>query len=305
MVLRLALLTLIFLLAACTPAVSASYQSDNEIIGIATEYSVQHGDTLYDIARQNDLGIVAVMAANPGVDPWLPQEGQTLSLPTEHILPATPHEGIVINLAELRLFAYLPDGIIMSFPIGIGKEGWPTRTGITAIVRKRKNPVWIPPDSIRAETPDIPEIVPAGPDNPLGTHAMNLGWRGFVVHGTNRPYGVGRRSSHGCVRLYPEDIPVLFDSTALGTKVTVIDAPYKLAWRKNDLVLQVTPDQQQSVEIMDHGKAQSRLATDGIDSAIMNFAGKNVSIDWAEVRAAFENHTGLIVTIGHKTTLND
>lgn len=292
-------------LAACSPADAATYRINGDVVGETTSYTIKDGDTLYDIARQSDLGIVEIMAANPGIDPWQPEEGRILTLPTAHVLPAVPREGIVINLPELRLF-YFPDPhTVMTFPIGIGKEGWATPTGTTKIVRKRKDPVWIPPVSIHDETPGLPEAVPAGPNNPLGTHALNLGWPGFVIHGTNRPYGVGRRSSHGCIRLYPEDIPVLFDKVSVGTKVTVIDEPYKAGWRDGYLLLEVTPDQSQADEIMDHDIVRSLAPVDGIEAAIRTITPKGTQIDWALVDTAARERTGLPATIGRGNSLDN
>lgn len=295
-------LSLIFFVfvTVCTASRAATYEISGDVAGQVTRYEVREGDTLYIIARAHDLGIVEIMAANPGVDVWLPEPGRVLSLPTVHVLPAAPREGIVINLPELRLFYYPDPHTVMTFPIGIGKEGWPTPVGVTTIAKKRVAPVWVPPESIHLETPDLPEEVPPGPDNPLGTHAMNLGWPGFVIHGTNRPYGIGRRSSHGCIRLYPEDIPALFDQVEVGTKVTVIDAPYKLGWQGNELWLEVTPDQRQSDEIIDHGVVKSQSVPDGLDAAVVEAAGDGTKIDWQAVDEAVKARTGLPVVVAQK-----
>ncbi len=296
------LFALCFLVAVCGSRGQAAIYNpaDDEVIGQVTFYAVQKGDTLYSVARTHDLGIVEVMAANPGVDVWQPETGRVLSLPTAHVLPASPRRGIVINLSELRLFYYSDSHTVMSFPVGIGKEGWPTPVGTTLIAKKRIAPVWIPPASIRRETPDLPEKIPAGPDNPLGNYALNLGWPGFVVHGTNYPRSIGRRSSHGCIRLYPEDIATLFERVEPGTKVTVIDTPYKLGWRDDQLWLEVTPEQYQADEIIEHGIIRSQTIPDGLDAAVIETAGENTRIDWYAVDRAVKTRTGLPVAVARK-----
>jgi L,D-transpeptidase ErfK/SrfK len=210
----------------------------------------RHEDTLSDIARRFSLGYEDVVRANPGVDPWLPGEGTRIVLPTQFVLPDAAPEGIVVNLAALRLF-YFPkpgkDGVreVLTYPIGIGKVGWATPEGRTTVVSKRRNPWWTPPASVRrehaAEGDPLPARVPPGPDNPLGAHAMNLGWPSYLIHGTNKPAGVGLRASHGCIRMYPEDIAAVFDRIPVGTKVTVVNQPLLYRWHGDSLYVQSYP----------------------------------------------------------------
>lgn len=277
-----------------------AHHIEGDMIGTAYFYSAQYEDSLYRIARRFGLGIVEILAANPGVDRWMPEPGSRIRLSTAHILPAAPREGIVINLPELRLYYFDGPDRVYSFPIGIGKEGWQTPTGKTTIVRKRENPVWIPPDSIRQKNPDLPNSIPAGPDNPLGTHALNMGWPRYVIHGTNQPYGIGRRSSHGCIRLYPEDIPVLFNRSAAGTKVTVVDQPYKIGWYKDTVLLEVSPTQQQSDEILEHGRILSSAPVGNAESALSALDGKEAVIDWPAVEKALRERRGVPVPVGHR-----
>ena len=177
-----------------------------------TTYRATHEDTLLDVARRFSLGYVEIVAANPGTDPWIPGEGTNVVLPTVHLPPEAAPEGIVINLADMRLYYFAePGGPMQSFPIGIGREGLLTPLGSTTVVRKNENPTWRPTPRMRAENPELPEAVPAGPDNPLGNRAMYLGWPQYLIHGTNKPLGIGRRTSSGCVRMYPEDVEYLFD----------------------------------------------------------------------------------------------
>jgi len=210
----------------------------------------RHEDTLADIARRFDVGYDELHRANPGVDPWLPGDGTTIVLPTLFVIPDGPREGIVLNVAAMRLF-YFPKAAkgaprtVVTYPIGIGKIGWATPLGSTKVVSKRKGPVWTPPASVRKEHAangdPLPARVPAGPDNPLGAYAMNLGWPSYLIHGTNKPPGVGMRASHGCIRLYPEDIESLFGEVPVGTKVTAVNQPLLAAWQGDSLYVQSFP----------------------------------------------------------------
>ncbi|MFO1242728.1 MAG: L,D-transpeptidase family protein [Rickettsiales bacterium] len=167
--------------------------ADGDAIGTIERYKIEEKDNLYEVARRNDIGIVEILSANPNVDPWTPAPGTELTITGMHLLPPGERNGIVINLSELRLFYYTESGI-MTFPIGIGREGWPTPVAKTKIVRKREHPIWTPPPSIRAENPELSKSFLPGPDNPLGDYALDLGIPGVLIHGTNRPYGIGRHA---------------------------------------------------------------------------------------------------------------
>ena len=272
---------------------------EGDVVGAVTRYEIKAKDTLYGVARQFDLGIVELLAANPGIDPWLPKPGTELIVPAAHVLPAGIRQGIVINLSELRLFYFHDPQAVMTFPVGIGMEGWPTPTGTTRVVKKRENPSWRPPDSMRQEDPGLPEVVAPGPDNPLGAYALNLDWPGYIIHGTNRPYGIGKRSSHGCIRLYPEDIAVLFNLVEEGTPVTVIDVPYKLGWRRNKLFLEVPPTQQQADKIVQH-KQPELYDIPEVYYAVQQAAGGQVRINWRAVKDAVIWRTGIPVVAATK-----
>ncbi|MCW5698807.1 MAG: L,D-transpeptidase family protein, partial [Rhodospirillales bacterium] len=182
----------------------------DDIVGDMRIYTAKHEDTLLDIARDHQLGLIELMAANPGVDPWLPGEGTRIILPTAHVLPDVPRKGIVINLAELRLY-YFGKGNepVVTLPIGVGREGFTTPVGTTSVIKKVKGPTWYPTASTRADDPQLPSAVPAGPDNPLGAYALYLGWPAYLIHGTAegaKEWGIGRRVSRGCIRMYPEAI---------------------------------------------------------------------------------------------------
>jgi L,D-transpeptidase ErfK/SrfK len=222
-------------------------EPDNDLVGYVQKTVVGKEDTLPDIARRFDVGYEEILMANPGVDPWLPGVGREVVVPTQFVLPAAPHEGVVVNVAAMRIFYYPPHKkgepqIVFTHPIGIGKAGWKTPEGTAKIISRVKDPVWIVPASVRAEHAEdgekLPAQVPAGPDNPLGAYEFRLNWPSYLIHGTNKPYGVGMRSSHGCIRLYPEDIAVFYDLIPIGTKVTVVNQPYVFGWREGTLYLQ-------------------------------------------------------------------
>jgi L,D-transpeptidase ErfK/SrfK len=220
---------------------------DGDLVGYVQKTTVGKDDTLPDIARRFDVGYEEILLANPGVDPWLPGVGREVVVPTQFVLPAAPHDGVVVNVAAMRIFYYPPHKkgepqLVYTHPIGIGRVGWKTPEGTTRIVAREKDPVWVVPESVRKEHAEdgdmLPAVVKAGPDNPLGQYAFRLSWPSYLIHGTNKPYGVGMRSSHGCMRLYPEDIAVFFELIPIGTKVTVVNQPYAFGWRDGTLYMQ-------------------------------------------------------------------
>ena len=219
-----------------------------DVIGALTTVQARHDDTLLDIARRHGLGYEDIVRANPDVDTWLPGEGTDVVLPTRYVLPPGPRHGVILNLAEYRLY-YFPQpaagepAVVMTYPISIGRMDWATPLGRTSVVAKARNPSWYVPDSIRAEHAaagdPLPRIVPPGPDNPLGKHAMRLGLPGYLIHGTNRPAGVGMRVTHGCIRMFPEDIGFLFEKLPLKTPVRIINEPVKVGWAGEELFVEV------------------------------------------------------------------
>jgi L,D-transpeptidase ErfK/SrfK len=231
-------------------------ETDN-VVGEIQITHVQGEDTLPDIARRFNVGYEELLRANPGVDPWLPGVGRAIVVPTQFVLPKGPREGIVVNLAQLRAYYFPPepkkkkgevdDGMrtVITHPIGIGKVGWETPVGTTKVISKQKNPTWVPPLSVRKEHKEngdpLPARVPPGPDNPLGAFKMVLGWPSYLIHGTNKPYGVGMRSSHGCIRFYPEDIAELYELVPVGTKFTVVNEPFVFGWHRGELYVQAFP----------------------------------------------------------------
>ena len=270
-----------------------------DMLGAVRLYTAKYEDTLLDLARDNGLGCVEIIAANQGIDPWVPGAGTAITLPTGHLLPDAPRYGLVINLAEHRLYYFAPDGI-QTYAIGGGRAGWDTPLGSTSIVRKMKNPIWFPPDSIRKEHPDLPKAVRAGPANPLGRHARYFGWPSYLVHGTNMPWGVGRRVSHGCIRLYPEGIEALFNDVPVGTGVQVIDQPIKIGWSAGERYLEVYPEPEQADELEREGTILSAAKRSNSDAyyKIRSLAGNDLSrLDWPAIRSALVERTGLPVRV--------
>jgi L,D-transpeptidase ErfK/SrfK len=222
------------------------------VFGAVEHMTAAFEDSLPDLARRYSLGWEEILRANPGVDPWLPGAGKELTLPGRRILPSSVREGIVINLPEHRLY-YFPKPkkgekpVVITYPVSIGKMDWHTPLGTTRIVDKRKNPTWTPPESVRKEHAErgepLPKVVRAGPDNPLGAYAMRLGITpgAYLIHGTNNPLAVGMAVTHGCMRMYPEDIEALFPLVPVGTKVTIVNEPVKVAYVDGELLLEVHP----------------------------------------------------------------
>jgi L,D-transpeptidase ErfK/SrfK len=261
-------------------------------------YTTTYEDTLLDVARRFNLGFVEIVAANPETDPWLPGEGTEVVLPTVHLVPDVEPEGIVINLADMRLYYFdAEDGVPVSYPIGIGRDGLGTPTGSTEIVRKKVDPSWHPTARMRAEDPELPEVVPPGEDNPLGNRAMYLGWPAYLIHGTNKPLGIGRRVSSGCIRMYPEDVVRLFEQADIGTKVTVVDEPVKLGWIDGELYLEAHPTQLQSDQIEVSGTFDPLVPASIVDQ-VQAVAGEHLDrLDWSGIRTATVERRGYPIRI--------
>ncbi len=288
------------LLGVAGNAWASSYEIHSDVVGEVRNTHTREEDNLYGLARKFNLGIVEMLTANPQIDDlWMPGEGTKLTLPTEYILPPV-RSGIVVNLPELRLY-YFAGNTVYTFPVGIGKEGNDSPIGESRVTKLRKDPVWIVPDSIRKEKPELPARVEPGPDNPMGAYAMNTGWKSVVIHGTNSPNGIGLRSSHGCIRMYPEDIEKLFSMVKVGTKITFMNTPYKLGWRGNDLYLEVTPTQDQLDTIV-HQETTDNPDLPEVRMAVKAAAEKHkVDVDWYAVDTAIHERNSLPVVIASKS----
>jgi len=295
------LATTAFALSLATlPAVAAEYPigPDQQMVGEIRRYTVKEGEVLADIARHFDVGYTALVMANPGIDPWLPGAGREITIPSLYILPDAPHQGVVINLAQWRLYYFPPGGgRVETYPLGLGVIGKKTPLGVTRVVSKEANPAWYPPPSIRAERPELPGVVPAGPDNPLGAYALHLGWTNYLIHGTNKPDGVGRNVSHGCIRLYPEDIERVFNIVGIGTPVRSVDVPATGGWGADGLYIQVYPSKSQVEEISIDRRPTAETAQ-GVEAVVRNIAGRYVdTVNWGAVAQAARQRTGMPVHV--------
>jgi L,D-transpeptidase ErfK/SrfK len=241
-------------LAAPTAALAWTYplpENGESVVGSLDIVNIREGEALVDIARTHNVGFEAIRLANPDVDSWLPSAGDEVMIPRQFVLPNAPREGIVINVAEMRLYYYPPPRpgerrVVITHPVSIGRGDWETPLAETKVTRKAVDPTWTPPESVRIEhvergKPVLPDVVPPGPDNPLGRHALYLGLPTYLLHGTNRPFGIGMRVTHGCIRLYPEDIERLYDTVPVGTKVQIVNQPAKVGRLGRYIYLEVHP----------------------------------------------------------------
>ncbi len=297
------------------PQATSKFEIDphQDVIGTLQEVQVGKDDTLTDIARRFNLGYEELLRANPKVDPWLPGVGRTVVLPTRFVLPDAPREGVVVNIAAMRVFYFPPHKrgekqVVYTHPIGIGKVGWSTPEGTTRIIRKQKDPTWHPPASVRAEHKENGDILPAvigpGPDNPLGNRAFYLGWAGYLMHGTNKPAGVGLRSSHGCIRLYPEDIDQFFEMIPVGTKVHVVNQPYVFGWDDGQLVMQSLGSLED--DRRDWKKARQKLLAKSLSPALQKeLKNHNATVDWDRVMELAHEPDGLVVPVTQPASDHD
>lgn len=262
-------------------------------------YTVGEEDTFLDIARHFNLGYVELRAANPTVDPWSPTPGTQMLIPTFSLLPRAPQEGVVVNLGKMRLYNFTAPGQAPdSYAIGIGREGLSTPVGETTIVRKVDGPSWYPTDRMRKEKPYLPRAIGPGPSNPLGTHALYLGWPTFLIHGSNKPWGIGRRVSSGCMRMYPEDVVTMFNAVPVGTKVTVVDQPILVGWHDGNLYLEANPSQTQSNDIDFDNEMTIKPLNEGMKKEIIRTAGEHAKgLDWAFIEEIVKQRRGYPIAI--------
>lgn len=292
-----------WLAALSCDALARSYRLDGDVIGELGLLATVRDDTIADIARTYSQGYKEMRLANPAVDPWLTGEDTEVVIPSQYVLPAGPREGIVINVAEMRIYHYPkarkgepPE--VATFPVSIGRQSWATPHGATRIVSKVKDPSWTPPASIRrehaAEGDILPAVVPPGPNNPLGRYALRLGFDGYLIHGTDKPYGIGMRVTHGCMRLYPEDIETVFHSVPVGTPVRIVNQPYKVGVLGSRLVLEVHPALEEDVSSGKYAEEFSHVM-----AMIVPLAAKHaVTLDWQALRGALYRKDGVPVTVG-------
>lgn len=291
------------LFISCFIVKATEYQlpsNDSRLIGKLQRHVVIKGDYFQAIAEKYNVGFLALLAANPGIDPFLPKLGANVLIPSQMLLPYSKREGIVINLPELRLYYFLPDeNKVMVFPVGIGREGLETPRTTSYIGKKRENPVWRPTEETRARYyaehgKEMAREVAAGPDNPFGKYALRLGFSEYLIHGTNQRFGVGMRASSGCIRLYDDDIKWLFDNVPEKTPVHIIEQEIKMSYEKNDLRL---------IEI------HQGLTQQGVDrkeavipEAVKSFVGGSEK-NWPLLMPYFEKPKGIVVAIKKKAKI--
>ena len=237
------ILILTGLISQCSHALTFTIPSEGNIVGNIQTAIVQYGESLSDIGKKFDVGVYEMIEAKPTLDPWSPKVGEDVIIPTQFVLPATKRNGIIINLAEMRLYYYHPKtNLVTTHPIGIGRKGWVTPLIEAKVIHKQYNPTWRPPISIIKEHAtkgdQLPTIVPPGPHNPLGEFAIYLSASGYLIHGTNRPGGIGLRTTSGCIRLFPEDIKSLYNQITIGTTVKIIHEPYKIGIHNHQLYIE-------------------------------------------------------------------
>ena len=276
---------------------------ENSVVGRVGVYVARYEDTLLDVARRFGMGIEELRLANPGVDLWLPGEGTAIRLPSRFVLPEAPRRGLVINVPEMRIYYYPEDGsVVRTWPVSIGRVGQETPLGKTSIVRKVTGPTWFPTDSIREEYAergeDLPRAVGPGPDNPLGSHALYLGLPTYLIHGTNRPYSIGMRVSHGCVRMYPEHIVELFEMVGPGMPVTLVHQGVKAGWAGDELYLEVHPN----ADVPDEDARPSMAEVVRALIAAVPEGNARFSIDWKRIRETLTAANGVPVAVGSRAT---
>jgi L,D-transpeptidase ErfK/SrfK len=276
---------------------------DDAVFGEDQTVTTVYEDTLYDLAAKYSLGSEEIIRVNPGLDPWIPGADKQVVIPGRHILPPGPHEGIVVNLPEHRLYYYPkpkrgePQQVI-TYPVSIGKMDWRTPLGLTHVIGKQKDPTWYPPESVRKEHAangdPLPASVPPGPDNPLGQYAMRLaaGNGTYLIHGTNNPKAVGLPITHGCIRMYPDDVQALFPLVPVGTPVRLINEPIKVAWVDGELLLEAHPPVDAEGQSFEPNVEQfSELLQKAVGDT-------TVAIHWDYAREVLQKADGVIATVG-------
>lgn len=300
--------TIALLAALLAPAAATALSfplppPDVDVVGEVQRIQAAADETLIEIGRRHGVGYEEMLLANPDLDPWLPGAGTEVVVPTRYILPPGPREGIVVNLAELRMYYYPKPRRgeppqVETYAVGIGRGEWRTPLGGTRIKAKVENPAWYPPSSVRQEAAargeTMPRMVPPGPDNPLGRFAMVLDLPGYAIHSTNMPWGVGMRVSHGCVRMYPEDIESMIFRVSSGTGVRIIDEPVKAGWLADELFVEVhLPPPAERAEDFD----PASLRRGAIDTVAGALGARPYRVDRRRIEHALSQAHGMPVTV--------
>jgi L,D-transpeptidase ErfK/SrfK len=270
-----------------------------DLLGELATARATYSDTFTDIGRRAGLGYEEMRRANPGIDPWLPGEGTEVVLPTQFLLPSGSRQGVLVNVAEYRMYFFRQvDGTpaVTTFPVSIGRMDWSTPVGRHRVMSKQVRPAWYPPESIRAEHAadgdHLPKVVPPGPKNPLGEYAMRLSISSYLIHGTNNPVGIGMQVTHGCIRMYPEDIKWLFPQVPVGTPVEIVNQPYKFGWAGEVLYLEAHPP------LEGDGAAEDRGMTVVTEAYVRATDKRPAEVDWDLVEEVYRAKLGIPVRVG-------
>ena len=280
--------------------------NDVDLVGQTRVINALYEDTLLDIARREHLGHDEIVIANPTVDKWLPGAGTPITLPTRYILPDAERTGLVLNVPEMRLY-YFPVAkrgepkVIKTYPVSVGRMDWQTPLGKSHVAAKVKDPSWRPPKSIRAEAAArgeiLPEVVPPGPKNPLGQFALRLSVPGYLIHGTDKPWGIGMRVTHGCMRLYPEDSETIYHEVAVGTSMQMVNQPVKVGWVEGMLYMEVHPPLEEDLA---RRNTLMNIALDVLDKALMK---RRTPVSGRAISDAVQQQTGMPVPISRNAIL--
>ncbi len=297
----------VFALLVALPVFAATYPlppATDSVIGEIQYVETRYEDTLLEIGRRFGIGYEEMVTANPGIDPWVPGAGTRVTIPSRFILPDAPREGIVVNLPEHRLYYYPKvkadePAVVQTYPVSVGKMDWKTPLGTTRVVDKRARPTWYPPESVRAEHAAqgrfLAKAVPPGPDNPLGEYAMRLGIPGgaYLIHGTNKPSGVGMQVTHGCIRMFPEDIETVFQQVPVQTQVRILHQPSKMGWLGDTLYLEVHG----ALKGQEDPELQSlTYLTRALVAATQD---RSVELDWRNAEQVFLKASGVPEALSH------
>lgn len=294
------LTTLLLSLSLCLPGYALTFRYDgDDVVGDTMTITTKYEDTFVQLGHIYGLGFRELIDANPGVLPWVPGEGTQVLLPLSFVVPEESREAIVLNLAEFRLYHYLPDKrTVRAYAVGIGRQGWQTPTTEAKVTAITKDPSWTPPASIRREHAAkgdiLPDVVPPGPDNPLGKYAVKLSIPGYLFHGSNKKLGFGMRVSHGCVRMYDGDIEELARTVTPGTPVRIINQPAKAGWADGRLYLEVHAplEEEQGTEI-----AYEEVVRQALNAK----PEANIRVDWNKAKEVAERRSGIPedITVKH------
>jgi len=295
------IVSVLSLLLLAAPASAESFQLDEGqgLVGSVSRVTAKYEDNLSALAREHGLGFEEIRLANPAVDVWLPGAETGVVLPKQYVLPVAERQGIVINVAEYRMY-FFDDGVVSTFPVSIGRQEWLTPLGKARIVSKVEKPTWRPTKSIIEEYAERGEVlepvVPPGPDNPLGEYAMRLSLPAYLIHGTNKPAGVGMRVTHGCVRMYPENIEWLFPQVAVNTPVQIVNQPYKFAFDGERLMFEAHVP----LEPLEDSEAHS--FTRVMEAFVQVVDPQQTQVDWDAIEDVWAQPTGMPVEVGRRSS---